>query len=91
MRNLTLGLAAALLAPILMTSGDTTPAHANPWPYCLQGTAEGSTRCDFANLEQCMATSSGVGGDCTINPTYRSNRDGAYAQYGSRRVPDQTY
>lgn len=49
------------------------------WPICLTAGEESSTRCEFATVAQCRATSDGnMQGTCIINPAYRSS---AYAQY----------
>ena len=53
-----------------------TPARAEiDYPVCRTvGGGEGyTTRCDFTTLEQCQATSSGIGGSCIMNPFYAAN------------------
>lgn len=49
-----------------------TPAHAYrvyPWyPWCAWLADTQSQSCAFSTLQQCLATISGVGGYCGINP-----------------------
>jgi Protein of unknown function (DUF3551) len=66
-------LTASVLAATLVGAPQTASAQSpNSYPYCarifLRGTA---TSCYYASREQCMATVSGVGGYCYLNPGYR--------------------
>ena len=66
------------------------PASAEiDYPVCRTvGGGEGyTTRCDFTTLEQCQATSSGIGGSCIMNPFYAANspaNSNANASYRGR-------
>jgi len=59
------------------------PASAEiDYPYC-RGASGGEgyeKRCDFTTLEQCQATTSGLGGSCYLNPFYNgsSNANAGY-------------
>ena len=47
------------------------PAAAQEPKYCLQGAGWGYPgNCEFSSYQQCMATASGTGADCGINPRY---------------------
>ncbi|WP_438502106.1 DUF3551 domain-containing protein [Bradyrhizobium japonicum] len=47
-----------------------------PYMYCLKGRTWGYTgTCQFSTYGQCMATASGTGGYCHLNPAY------AFAQH----------
>jgi hypothetical protein len=58
-----------------------TPARADAnLGFCRSGGGEGGTvalRCDYATLEQCQATTAGLGGSCVMNP-YPSNANTGY-------------
>jgi hypothetical protein len=52
------------LATVVMS----TPAKAQRnMPYCAQFT-DGGMDCSYPSLQSCLATVSGVGGACTVNP-----------------------
>ena len=38
--------------------------------YCLQGDSWGAGSCMFSTYSQCMASASGTGASCGINPAY---------------------
>jgi uncharacterized protein DUF3551 len=47
------------------------PAAAREFKYCLQGRNWGLPgNCSFSTRAQCMATASGTGATCGINPRY---------------------
>ena len=65
------------------------PARAEiDYPVCRLGGGEGgyAMRCDFANLDQCRATTAGIGGTCLPNPSYNSSNANASYQGRVRRV-----
>jgi hypothetical protein len=83
MRKLMLALAVSALTPLLASPASaqvrTEMREMSVWPICLTAGEEASTRCEFATVAQCRATSEGnLQGTCIINPAYRSS---AYAQY----------
>jgi hypothetical protein len=79
MRNIMFALAISALAPLLASPASAqSRVDTGPWPVCLTAGPEGSTRCEFANVAQCLALAEGgLPGTCVINPAYRGN---AYAQ-----------
>jgi hypothetical protein len=83
MRNVMLALAISVLAPLLVSPANAQArADASPWPICLTAGPEGSTRCEFATVAQCLAMAEGgLPGSCAANPAYRSS---AYAQMRTR-------
>ncbi len=50
------------------------PAAAIEYPWCAQYSGEdgGGRNCGFSTLAQCMATVSGIGGDCEHNLFYEA-------------------
>jgi len=65
-RVLFAGLSAAIL---IAAVGSISPASAGR--YCLQGRDWGYPgNCQFSSYEQCMATASGTGAYCGVNPRY---------------------
>lgn len=55
---------------VLATLGSLSPAAAAA-RYCLQGRNYGYPgNCAFATRHQCMATASGTGSSCGVNPRY---------------------
>jgi hypothetical protein len=88
MRRYLVILAAVLAsASFLGALGATTPAAAQNNPVCRfsGGDEQGSLRCDFANFDQCRASTAGTGGSCVANPeaTSTSNAN-ANASYRGR-------
>ncbi len=63
-----------LFAAVLLASLATfaPPAAAIEYPWCAQYSGEdgGGRNCGFSTHEQCMATVSGIGGDCVHNLFY---------------------
>jgi hypothetical protein len=80
-RNLSLAILAAVSA--LTVAGAMSPAAAEPIQdsYCLQGRSHGYPGdCAYSSYPQCMATASGTGESCGINPmrAFGPQRRGAY-------------
>ena len=49
----------------------SSPAMAYDYQYCLQGRQWGYPgNCQFSTYQQCLATASGTGSGCGINPAY---------------------
>jgi hypothetical protein len=67
---LTLSLAAMSLAAAGVASlATSTPASAQDYAYCLQSRATGIPGdCSYSSYAQCMASASGRGASCNINP-----------------------
>jgi hypothetical protein len=66
--------AIAAVAALAIVAGASTSAQAYPEaPYCWENYSRvGPGRdCRFFSYEQCLATSSGVGGTCGRNPWYQ--------------------
>ena len=52
------------------------PAAAQTYPWCAYyGPTFGATNCGFSTFQQCLATVSGIGGNCGANPMYSPHRD----------------
>jgi hypothetical protein len=68
MRNAMLAMLALLSAGAATIEG-STPAAAFDYPYCAQGRGVGVPgECSYASYAQCMASASGRGLYCNINP-----------------------
>ena len=66
-------LLAALSVSVLGTIVPVSPAAAAQDRYCLQGRHWGFPgNCQFSSHHQCMASASGTGAHCGINPRYAS-------------------
>ena len=75
----TLALTILTMGIVLAVSPAT--AETGPNSYCLQGRQWGYPgNCQFSSYAQCMATASGTGSYCGVNPQYASThqRRGAY-------------
>jgi hypothetical protein len=65
MRNMILAAMTVLAAGV----AGSAPAAAYDYPYCLQGRGVGIPgECSYASYGQCMASASGRGLYCNINP-----------------------
>lgn len=68
MRNTMLAMLTILAAGTAMTTG-SSPAAARDYPYCVQGRGLGYPGdCSYRSYAQCMASASGRGLDCNVNP-----------------------
>jgi hypothetical protein len=64
---------ATLSVAVLATTGYASPAAAARDRYCLQGRHWGFPgNCQFLSRHQCMASASGTGARCGLNPRYSS-------------------
>jgi Protein of unknown function (DUF3551) len=71
----------ALLAIASISAIGSSPATALEYPYCVQSPID-SADCAYSSYNQCMATASGHGGVCIVNPSV------AFAQqYPQRQRP----
>jgi hypothetical protein len=85
MRNAMLALLALSAAAATTTAG-STPAAAYDYPYCVQGRGVGVPGdCSYQTYSQCMASASGRGLYCNVNPRAALNqqprRGRAYRDY----------
>ena len=76
---------AGLFAVSLLAAGLSASPVAAQARYCLQGRQWGFPgNCQFTTYRQCMASASGTGASCGINPRYafaRQRRGGHSHQY----------
>jgi hypothetical protein len=84
MRNARLAMA-ALLAAGAATLAGSTPAAAIDYPWCVQGRGIGIPGdCSYTSYGQCMASASGRGLYCNVNPRVafgRERRGRVYRNY----------
>ena len=84
MRNASLTIAALLLAGAATLAG-ATPAAAIDYPWCVQGRGDGIPGdCSYTSYNQCMASASGRGLYCNVNPRAafgRERRGRVYRDY----------
>jgi hypothetical protein len=84
MRNASL-IIAALLAAGAATLAGATPAAAIDYPWCVQGRGIGIPGdCSYTSYAQCMASASGRGLYCNVNPRIafgRERRGRVYRDY----------
>ena len=84
MRNASL-IVAALLAASAATLAGSTPAAAIDYPWCVQGRGVGIPGdCSYTSYAQCMASASGRGLYCNVNPRTafgRERRGRVYRDY----------
>jgi hypothetical protein len=57
----------ALLAIGAISAAGSSPAAAFDFPYCADSRTEGRL-CIFTSYNQCMASASGRGASCIVNP-----------------------
>ena len=82
-----------LLAMLACSSAQAAPYDPYPWCAAYGGSWSGTSNCGFRNLQQCMATVSGIGGSCEPNQFYNPGRSGKRAKaarppyYGSYYAP----
>ena len=74
--------AAALIAAIAF--GALTAPEASAGEFCRRDVSGHMTGCGFATMEQCQASSAGVGGDCFRDPYLKDNSN-ANAYYPKSR------
>jgi hypothetical protein len=84
MRNASLIVAALLAAGAAILAG-STPAAAIDYPWCVQGRGIGIPGdCSYTSYGQCMASASGRGLYCNVNPRVafgRERRGRVYRNY----------
>jgi hypothetical protein len=84
MRNASL-IVATLLAAGAATLSGPTPAAAIDYPWCVQGRGIGIPGdCSYTSYNQCMASASGRGLYCNVNPRTafgRERRGRVYRDY----------
>ena len=75
MRNASLIVAALLAAGAAILAG-STPAAAIDYPWCVQGRGIGIPGdCSYTSYGQCMASASGRGLYCNVNPRVAFSRE----------------
>jgi len=95
MRNLVTAIL-ALSAVGGATLATSAPAMAYDYPWCAQGRGVGFPGdCSYQNRYQCLASASGRGLDCNINPRVAFRRErpgyGPYLQPGYAPYPNRYY
>jgi hypothetical protein len=74
MRNATMAVIAVLAAGAATFAG-SAPAAAYDYPYCVQGRGVGVPGdCSYQTYAQCMASASGRGVYCNVNPRAALNQ-----------------
>jgi hypothetical protein len=75
MRNVSFAIAALLVAGAATLAG-STPAAAIDYPWCVQGRGIGIPGdCSYTSYGQCMASASGRGLYCNVNPRAAFGRE----------------
>jgi Protein of unknown function (DUF3551) len=81
MRNVMLA-TLALAAATAVMAANPTPASAYDYPYCAQGRSVGIPgECAYTNYAQCMASASGRGLSCNVNPRAALNQQPRRGRY----------
>src|SRR5580693_10201492 len=76
----------ATLAASTILAGGVSPAAAYDYAYCLQGRTWGYPgNCEFTSYQQCLASASGTGAYCGINPRVAFAQQGRERYQGRRR------
>ena len=73
----------ALVLTLMLPALSVGCTAAYAYDYCRQDVTGHMTSCSFDTLEQCQATSSGIGGDCFRDPFLKEHN--AYALQLKRR------
>jgi hypothetical protein len=85
MRNAILAVL-ALMAAGTATLAGSGPAAAFDYPWCAQGRGFGIPGdCSYQTYGQCLASASGRGLSCNINPRVAFGREPAYPPYPRHR------
>jgi hypothetical protein len=66
MRYALIAFAVVLFTGTALAQDYTTSGYCAPW--CLLGPRSGGLDCSYYTYNQCLATRSGVGGSCEVNP-----------------------
>ena len=61
---------------IVSAAALSTATYAQNPPWCAIMDSDGTTQCNFYSQQQCLATISGVGGECIRNPAGNAPNDG---------------
>jgi hypothetical protein len=66
---------AILLIAGLVSAVASSASSAREYPWCAVygGSMNGSSNCGFTTRAQCLATVSGIGGDCAPNQFYKGS------------------
>jgi len=65
---------AVIFSAALLSTGSATYAQNPSW--CAIMNNDGTTQCSFFTQQECLATISGVGGECIPNPAGSAPNDG---------------
>jgi hypothetical protein len=65
-----------------ISAAGSSPAAAIDYPYCASSGDD--NQCDFTTYEQCLATVTGIGKECIVNPII------AFRQAQQPLQPDQS-
>jgi Protein of unknown function (DUF3551) len=81
------GILLAVLVFGSISAGGSGSAAATEYPYCAASGDD--NRCDFTSYEQCMATVTGIGQECIVNPiiAFRQGQQLQQPEQPSRRRP----
>ena len=83
--RLSILLVAGLVSAVVPSAA---PAREYPWCAVYGGSMNGSSNCGFTTRQQCLATVSGIGGDCELNQFYKGGRNKrARPDRGEEAVP----
>jgi uncharacterized protein DUF3551 len=72
-------------------ASSAAPAREYPWCAVYGGSMNGSSNCGFTTRAQCLATVSGIGGDCSPNPFYKGSGNRKRANERPDRGQDAPY
>ena len=75
------GMMLAMLVFGSISAAGSSPAAAIDYSYCAASGDD--NQCDFSTYEQCMATVTGIGKECVVNPIV------AFRQARQIQQPDQ--
>ena len=70
----TIAFTALAFAPMTASTAQAAPSG----HYCLSYN-EGGTDCSFTSYQQCLATATGLGAECSGNTAYDDRHDGSWA------------
>src|SRR5262249_45605197 len=88
MRKAIYAIAAASLGVLAVAVDAPTSDAAIIYPWCAHynGRGFGAANCGFTTFEQCLATVSGNGGPCAMNPWDEPQQPPQYSQRSRRRA-----
>ncbi|MGP9812565.1 DUF3551 domain-containing protein [Rhodopseudomonas sp. NSM] len=63
-----------VLFVLAATASVTTAASAKSYKWCLDDGVGDTLNCEFTTKKQCLASTSGTGGECLVNPKFLSRK-----------------